>query len=825
MTKLLIRLYHYFKSHAAVFWTTMILWFAVFGYLASQIHLEEDINKLMPSSRNDDGSVKLAFADLKIKDKIYVLFHNKKGADTEATAEACDAFMDSLATLTHAGEKGSGIQNLFYSITDDDMSAAIEYLSAHIPLYIDTTTYAAIDTLLTPAHLAKQMEQNSSNMEGTLGQAYPELIEMDPIGLRNVLGKQMGLGGTGSTGSYRILDSHLFVRDSTLCVGFITPAYSSTNTGQGSALFVQLNQLIKQFQKTHPDIEILYHGTPASGYYNSTTIKRDLSTTVLGSLIVVLIFLVLCLRHRDTLPLLILPVVFGTLVGLAAMYLIKGEFSLLALGIGAVILGVAMSYVLHVLVHFNYVNDAEQMLRDEARPIMLGCITTIGSFLGLIFVRTDLLKDFGLFASFAILATTLFSLTYLPPLLTERKKPKWSLLTAIEKLSAYRPEQNSTLIWVVSVIAIITSAVALVMGNHFDADMHNLGYNSDEVSRSETLLREKTFTGDKEKYFASEGATMEEAIENFGILRHKLDSLKALGMVKSYTPTDRILVSAKTQQQRIDAWKQFWTPARLSSARSMVERAADEAGFESDAFDAFFEMAQRDYEPDKIYDSDAIPEGYLSTLMERTYSGKYLCYTNVRCANDTVHSQQSDYNRICAAVASNPNLMVLDTYYYTQSTLRQMNSDFNVLQWISMLFVLLVLLLNYRFRLRPTLISFLPIVLSWLIVLGMMDIFGMSFNLISIIISTFIFGIGIDYSIFVMSGLMNEAEGRNILSYHKTAIFLSAIILIITVSSMLIAQHPAIKSVGFSTLVGLVSAVLLSYILEPALYNRFMKKK
>lgn len=824
MTELLIRLYRYFKSHATVFWGTMILWFAIFGYLASQIHLEEDINKLMPSSRNDDGSVKLAFADLKIKDKVYVLFHNKKGADTEATAEACDAFMDSLASVAHVGQKGSGIQNLFYRITDEDMGSAIEYLEDHIPAYIDTTTYSAIDSLLAPALLDRQMEQNANDMEGTLGQAYPELIELDPIGLRNVLGRQMGLGGQGK-GSYSIVDSHLFVRDSTLCVAFITPAYSATNTGQGSAMFEQLNTLIKKFQKTHPDIEILYHGTPASGYYNSTTIKRDLSTTVLGSLIVVLVFLVLCLRHRDTLPLLLLPVVFGTLFGLAMMYLIKGEFSLLALGIGAVILGVAMSYVLHVLVHFNYVNDAEQMLRDEAKPILLGCITTIGSFLGLIFVRTDLLKDFGLFASFAILATTLFSLTYLPPLLRERMKSRWSLLSAIEKLSAYRPEQNRPLIWTVSVVAIIASAVALCMGNHFDADMHNLGYQAEEVSRSETLLRQKTFTGDKEKYFASEGATMEEAIRNFGILRHKLDSLKALGLVKSYTPTDRILVSEKAQQERIDAWHRYWTPARLQKARTLVAQAADRAGFESDAFDAFFEMAQRDYEPDKIYDSDAIPEGYLSTLMERTYSGKYLCYTNVRCANDTVHSQQSDYNRICTAIASNPNLMVLDTYFYTQSTLLQMNSDFNVLQWISMAFVLLVLLLSYRFRLRPTLISFLPILLSWLIVLGMMDIFGMSFNLISIIISTFIFGIGIDYSIFVMSGLMNEADGRNILSYHKTAIFLSAIILIITVSSMLIAQHPAIRSVGFSTLVGLVSAVLLSYILEPALYNRFMKKR
>lgn len=46
-----------------------------------------------------------------------------------------------------------------------------------------------------------------------------------------------------------------------------------------------------------------------------------------------------------------------------------------------------------------------------------------------------------------------------------------------------------------------------------------------------------------------------------------------------------------------------------------------------------------------------------------------------------------------------------------------------------------------------------------------------------------------------------------LLSYHKTAIFFSAVTLIVTVGSMLFASHPAIRSVGFSTLVGLVSAL------------------
>jgi predicted RND superfamily exporter protein len=194
-------------------------------------------------------------------------------------------------------------------------------------------------------------------------------------------------------------------------------------------------------------------------------------------------------------------------------------------------------------------------------------------------------------------------------------------------------------------------------------------------------------------------------------------------------------------------------------------------------------------------------------------------FTSVRCQNDSVRSSDSDYIRICDAVSSHPSLLVLDTYYYTTDTLLQMSSDFDTLQWLSMAFVFVVLLLSFHFKMKDTLLGFAPILLSWLIVLGVMNIFGVQFNLISIIISTFIFGIGVDYSIFVMNGLQ---QGN--LQYHKTAVLLSAIILIITVSSMLLAQHPAIRSVGFSTLVGLLAAVVLSYVLQPAVY-RWMNKK
>jgi predicted exporter len=821
-------------------WLSMLSLFFVFGLLASRIHLEEDLNKLMPSSKNADGTTKLAFANLRIKDKTFLLFEaapqseGRRPATPNQLAAVCDEFVDSLLARNAAVDSAQRpVSDVFYRLPEDLMLDGIDYLSEHLPAYIDTAIYASLDTLITLSHMQRQMQQNAQDLQGEFGSMFPELIEMDPLGLRTLLKEQMAPLIQATGGSYRTIDNHFFVPDTTVCVAFLTPEFSATNTGQGSRLFIILNKLIEDFSATHPEVNISYHGEPASGYYNSSTIKHDLTSSVAWSLLLVLVVLLICMRTWTTLPLLVVPVAFGTLFGLAVMQIFKGQFSLMALGIGAIVLGVAMSYVLHVITHYKYIGDGEQVLRDEVKPVLLGCITTIGSFVGLFFIKTDLLLDFGIFAALAIVGTTLFSLIWLPHLLElESNRLNRRAFALIDKINRIPLDRSRWLLLLIALVSTVCVGTYLVKGTQFDSDMNNLGYQASITTHSESLLRRKTITGDKSQYFASQGRTMEQAIENFALLSHKLDSLQALGLVKGYTHTDQILVPLAKQRERIEAWHRYWTPERLDRVAALIRQTAPAAGLLPEGFNAFFDYAGResDFEPDALYDAGVIPPGFLSTLMEQTYNGDYLCFTSVRCAKDSLHTAESDYNRICTAIADEPNMLVLDTYYYTRDTLSALNTDFNILQWLSMAFVFMVLLVSFRFRLSYTLLGFAPILCSWLIVLGAMALFDIKFNLINIIISTFIFGIGVDYSIFVMNGLIAQhaddaPTARQMLAYHKTAIFFSAFILIVTVSSMLFAAHPAIKSVGFATLVGMFSAVILSYVVQPAVFRRFIAKQ
>lgn len=835
MTRLFIKIYRYLASHRMVWLVSMLALFGFFGYFASQIYLEEDIARLLPSSRNEDGSVKLAFSSLRIKDKSFLVFEDREGVGVDSLCTIVDAFCERLQERDdQMPEERRTISNLFSRVEMEDlMYEAVDYVEQHLPCYIDTACYASFDTLLTEQNIERQLIENRAQATTLIGEAFPELLQMDPLGMRYVLMDQLGGLLQSAGGSYKIVNNHLFVPDSTVAVVVITPRFASTDSGNGAILIEWVNEYVDQFAASAPGVKIGYYGTAANGAYNSWTLKKDIRNNIVWSLVIVLFVIFICFRNWNTIPLLCLPVIFGTVFGLALMYFIKGQFSLLALGIGAVVLGVALSYVLHVITHYKYVGDPEQVLRDQVKPVLMGCVTTIGSFLGLIFINTDLLQDFGLFASFAIVGTTLFSLIYLPPFFDAKKnKTNRHAFALLDRINAYPIDRNRGLLAVIAVMTVVCVAYYLVGGTNFDADMRNLGYFPEHLKEADALVRVKTFNGNRSQYFAASGETMEDAIENFVNLDAKLDSLQTEGLVRSYTHTSDLFISKRVQQERIDAWHQYWTEERLAEVRRMIERCAPKAGVNAQAFEPFFEAATRPYEPDALYEAGIIPEGYVSTMMEQTYDGSYLCFSTVYCEPDSVRSDSTDYHRICDAIAPEPNLMVLDTYYYAADTLRQLGKDFDVLQWVSMAFVLLVLLISFHWNLKHALLCFLPIVISWIIVLGAMNIFGLQFNLINIIISTFIFGIGVDYSIFVMNGLIggDEKNGEKhvqnrLLNYHKTAILFSAVALVVTVGSMNFAVHPAIRSVGFATLVGMISAVLFAYVVEPFLYRWLCGRK
>jgi predicted RND superfamily exporter protein len=69
-----------------------------------------------------------------------------------------------------------------------------------------------------------------------------------------------------------------------------------------------------------------------------------------------------------------IPVVFGALFGLTILYFIKGGISIIAVGAGSIVLGIAVNYSLHFLTHYLYHPDKEGAIKDLAFPMIIGSL-------------------------------------------------------------------------------------------------------------------------------------------------------------------------------------------------------------------------------------------------------------------------------------------------------------------------------------------------------------------------------------------------------------------------------------------------------------------
>ena len=813
MDKLFIAIYRFFEKKKALMYGLLILSSVIFVYFGSKVQYEENIAKLLPQTdaANESG---LAFGNLRVKDKIFIQLTSATDEPVapETLAEYCDEFVGNLLEKDTATQY---IANVLHQIDDDLIINGLDYALTHVPSFVSPEAYERFDSLLTEEAIDAQMALNYDLVMNDEEGNKTTMVGQDPAALRMAMipeGMSMDKGAAGFT----LIDGHLFVPDSTVSLAFLAPNFSSFDSMSGLLLVDMLEKEIDAFKAEHPEVEVYFHGSPVNSVFNSRQIRSDLVLTVGLSLLVICIVLGYCFRNKSTLFMLLSPVVYGVFFALACIYWLKGGMSLMAMGIGAIVMGVALSYCLHVLTHYKYVSDPVQVLKDQSTPVVLGCLTTIGAFLGLLFTESELLKDFGWFASFAMVGTTFFALVFLPHFFRpEGNRRSDKAFKVLDKINSYPLDEKRGIRIALEALCLICLFTAGWVT--FDSDLRNIGYNEPKVVKSRQLYEEKNSTGYVTQYYAATSEDLDEALMYNKAIIATLDSLQKEGVLHQYAKVSELFIPLEEQEERIALWKDYWTEERVTEVQLTINRMAKKNGLDPIMFEPFNMMIESDYEAESLYDAEVLPESLVSNFIELTDEGKYVVFTSVQLP-------EANKKIVNDAVAVLPHAVCIDPFYYTNDMVSMLNDDFNTILGISSIFVFIVLLVSFR-SFPIALIAFLPMGLSWYVVQGIMGIFGLQFNLINIIIATFIFGIGVDYSIFVMTGLIAKAKGEddNLLTYHKTAIFFSAFVLMIVTGSLLFATHPAIHSIGVSTLVGMSATILITYTLQPALFRYLMR--
>jgi 1-acyl-sn-glycerol-3-phosphate acyltransferase len=813
MEKALLAINSYFAQNRRVFYLVFGAVFAVITFFGLRVKFEEDISKIIPRDKTTDKLNEI-FENSKFIDKLVIMVSLKDS--TVAQPDSLTAFADRFGEVVQS-KLHKYIRKVNFKIDDELALQLFQTIGQDIPIYLNEKDYATIDSLTAPGTINSTLQNDIRTLSSPAGIALKKIIINDPtgitmIGLRKLQQLQYDK-------NFELYDDYVVTKDHKNLVLFITPAYPPNNTGENIPFLHQLDDVINGLTSTdYKYINASYFGAVAGFASNASQLRQDTNVTLAITIVVLVLFLALYFRKASAPVIILIPVLFGGMFALAAIYFITGTLSVIALGTGSVVLGIAVNYSLHVFNHYRHTKSVEQVIKDLAQPLTIGSFTTIGGFFCLEFVQSEMLKDLGLFAGFSLIGASFCSLVFLPQFITTKKEERHHQIIQfswIDKMASYNPEYNKYIIAGILALTVVFYYTTNWVG--FESDISGMNYLTPKLKVSEARLNRINRFALQSVYLVTEGKTLDQALANNERLARNIDSLKEKKVVVKYSGVASLIISDSLQKARIDRWNKYWTPEKKQKLLATLEQQGVPIGFRPTAFENFKALLNKTY---VVSDQHNMAE-VRKTFLDDFITEKPGHATVVTLVQTTPDHKKEVYN----AFANNNDVTVVDKQYLANKLVSVINSDFTQIAIMTSLLVLITLWLTYG-RIEMTLVSFIPMFVSWIWIIGIMGIFGINFNIINIIISALIFGLGDDYSLYIMDGLLQEYKtGKRVLSSYKTSIFLSAITTLVGLGVLVFARHPALKSIAFISIIGIGCVVIMSQILIPFLFNILVKNR
>ena len=378
-------------------------------------------------------------------------------------------------------------------------------------------------------------------------------------------------------------------------------------------------------------------------------------------------------------------------------------------------------------------------------------------------------------------------------------------------LARFCPEEYRGIVRLVVILTLVFGWFSF--GAEFDSNMANINYMTDE-QRSEMAYFQQILSGDSATnvqtvYVVSSDSTFDGALAESQKKQSAIDSLVSAGTVASHAGVRQFIASESEQNRRIERWKRFVGEHRDVFGRVLSEESA-KAGFSADAFSEFQML---------VADTallSAKPFEYFAPLTQQVFSGN-LSFDKETSKCYVVDILKVDESRVGEVEALFSHSF--DVQSMNSAISDSLSDNFNYIGWACSLIVFFFLWFSFG-RIELAILSFLPMAVSWVWILGIMAIFGIKFNIVNIILATFIFGQGDDYTIFMTEGCQSEyAYRKPILASYKSSIIQSALIMFVGIGTLVVAKHPALFSLAIVTIIGMFCVVFMAYLLPPLLFG------
>ena len=807
MTNFFYNIHTYLASRKIVGFSAFILITLILGFLASKITFEEDITKLIPINEENSAAQKV-LKSVNFADKIIVNITKESAGSNADLTQYATQFIDSI---THTSS--NSFTNIQGKVEDETILNTLDFVYNNLPHFLEDSDYKIIQNKLQKDSIYAITKANYKTLISPSGIVAKETILRDPLGLSFLALKKLQLLSFGN--DFTMQNGFLLSKDKKHILLFISPTYPSSETAENTHFAEQLyslnSKLNKEFQGK---VSSEYFGGALVAVANANQIKKDIQLTVGIAVTVLLLILIFFYRKLSVPFILFIPTVFGALLAVALLYLIRTKISAVSLGIGSVLLGITLDYALHILTHIRNNNNIKALFQEITKPILMSSLTTALAFLCLLFLDSEALQDLGLFAAISVLGASTFALIFIPLVYKDEVKST-SKTTILDTIAKYPLHKNK---WVIiGLLALFIMSYFTYNKVAFNNDLATLNFEPTELRNAQDRLDALTNINSKSVYIAAYGTNEQTVLDANDHVFLTLKNLKEKDSIIGFSSISTLIKSTKTQEKQLADWHLFWTEETKQNAQEYLIESGLKLGFKPNSFQEFYTHLDADF---GVLNGDSFKDFNIISVAD--YIATKDDFTTV---TTLVKLKDEQAENLFRKFETSSQTLVIDRKQMNETFLGHLKTDFNSLVRYSFVVVLMLLLLFYR-SFSLTLVTLVPIALTWLLTIGIMGVFGIQFNIFNILITTFIFGLGIDYSIFITNALLHELRtGESSLPTHKTSILLSVITTILGVGVLVFAKHPALHSISLVSLIGILSAMLISFTIQPLLFKFFIGSK
>jgi hypothetical protein len=555
-------------------------------------------------------------------------------------------------------------------------------------------------------------------------------------------------------------------------------------------------------------------------------IKSDIVTNAVMSVLGVMLLFFLAYRRFAAAHYAFFPLATGLALTFVFTFFALGRVSSATSGFAALLVGLGIDFT--IVMYGRYLEGRlagksiaealDTMAGTSGPAVLLGAVTTVGTFYTFLITRFAGLQELGLLTGTGIVLMALSAFLLLPALITifdrGREPRPHSVWLNLRPLLALAIRHRSAVIAVWA--AITLAAVVLSPKLRLDDDVRNLRSPSNEGVRIQEEIAEAFGFSFNSMIIRVHGATEQEALAKVQTLAEGLGPLVKSGVVSSYESVANLLPPAASQERALAWLRDHAELSEPSRVQATLVQALEAQGLVSGAFAPGLDALSVTLRPSGPLTLDAWEGTPVEEVIERS----------IRVDDDGVETiinvlpppgmwRRTAPPELVTLVASVPGAALTGTNVVSERLRQTVWVDAAVAASVGLVIVFLMLTWELK-SFGLALLCLVPVASGVIWTVGVMVLVDFPLNLLNIFVVTMVIGIGVDYGIHMLHRLQ---EGGSIEALAETArtVALAALTTIVGFGSLVTTHYPGLQSIGWMTSSGVLFASLAAVMVLPLL--------